>query len=401
MPTNFLQFNPNLTNAESDSQYQADPLRQNGAPVTAICPSNLFNKAMYQSSTFTAALAQALSNKGYSVLDSNYANLVAMFANIRTNADVVTLLTTVAYSPSLVFNALLSNGFQVTLTGDVTSSALQNPVNGQVYNFVITQDAAGNHAFTWPANFVGGGAVNPQANRNSVQSFIWVASLNVALAASPLVSAGLVTTTVLNIAASGNVSSGYQPLYEVVNAGGGAITRTLFDATLSAGRVVYIKKNDVTLNPVVVQAMAGQSVDGAANISITNPKAGVMLVNDGAGTWYLFATFTPGSIVAPVAPPPTSAMMNIGASGNVSNAYLTLYENVNAAGGAITRTLYDASTQPAGRMVNIKKVDTSANPVTIQGPGGQTIDGQASFVLTAPYSSYELSNDGAGHWYVF
>lgn len=92
--TNFLQWNPNASNQESDLTYNGDSLRTGGAPVNAICPSAITNKAWYQWSTFITALAEALVAKGYSPNDGSanpataIANLQAVLANIMTQADM-------------------------------------------------------------------------------------------------------------------------------------------------------------------------------------------------------------------------------------------------------------------------------------------------------------------------
>lgn len=92
--TNFLQINPSVNNQESDAAYAADSIRVNGAATNALLPSPLFNKAMYQQSTFIASLAQALVSKGYSPVDgatspgTAVANLAGVLANIMTQADM-------------------------------------------------------------------------------------------------------------------------------------------------------------------------------------------------------------------------------------------------------------------------------------------------------------------------
>jgi len=91
---NFQIFNPNATNQENDAAYLADSLRTNGAPTDGICPSPTFNKFAYQQSIFAKAFADMLANKGYSPNDgsaapgSALANLVNVFANVMTQADM-------------------------------------------------------------------------------------------------------------------------------------------------------------------------------------------------------------------------------------------------------------------------------------------------------------------------
>ena len=64
--TNFQIFNPGLSNAESDAAYVADPMRAGGAAAGSIFSSPLANKAFYQWSMMTAALAQMLEQRLHS-----------------------------------------------------------------------------------------------------------------------------------------------------------------------------------------------------------------------------------------------------------------------------------------------------------------------------------------------
>jgi hypothetical protein len=60
----------------------------------------------------------------------------------------------VVFSATPVFNAGIYNQFNMTLTGDVTSSTLTSGFFGQVINFNICQDSTGNRSFVWPTNFL-------------------------------------------------------------------------------------------------------------------------------------------------------------------------------------------------------------------------------------------------------
>jgi hypothetical protein len=77
---------------------------------------------------------------------------------------------------------------------------------------------------------------------------------------------------------------------------------------------------------------------------------------------------------------------------------------VNATGGNITITLPDsglvASTKDEmGKIYHIKKVDASANTVTIDGYSTQTIDGAATNVITTQYDSITIVSDGS-NWHI-
>ena len=65
---------------------------------------------------------------------------------------------------------------------------------------------------------------------------------------------------------------------------------------------------------------------------------------------------------------------------------------VNAVAGAVTVTLPTAT---SGRILTVKKLDVSANAVTLAG----TVDGAASPTLTVQWSSRILQADGAA-WFV-
>jgi hypothetical protein len=70
----------------------------------------------------------------------------------------------------------------------------------------------------------------------------------------------------------------------------------------------------------------------------------------------------------------------------------------NATGGAFTVTLPVAAAHP-GRVFTIKKIDASVNAVTIDGDGAETIDGAATYALTAQWQSVVLQCNGTS-WFV-
>jgi len=70
----------------------------------------------------------------------------------------------------------------------------------------------------------------------------------------------------------------------------------------------------------------------------------------------------------------------------------------NATGGAITINL-PAAAGVTSRIYHIKKIDSSANTVTIDGSGAETIDGATTVVLTAQYESRLIVSDGS-NWHI-
>lgn len=66
----------------------------------------------------------------------------------------------------------------------------------------------------------------------------------------------------------------------------------------------------------------------------------------------------------------------------------------DATAGSFTFTL-PAAAAAATLIYNFKKTDASANTVTIaQHAGGETIDGQASYIIGAQYASVTVQSDG-------
>lgn len=289
MSSNFLIFNQGQANQETDSQYAADALRTLGAQSGSILPSPLFNKLEYQSSIFVSAFAQMMANKGYTVVDSNYANLVAVLTNVKTTADFEDSIITVPFASSVVFNAAQAAAFDLSLTGNVTSSSLVNFTQGQVITFIITQDATGNRTFAWPSG-ISTYAVCPQANTTTVQSFI-VRTNNAIVPYGPMLwimPSGLIVqpaggSLVIPINASGNVFNQVANLTEKVSTAGGPITRNLYTAVGYNGFTVTVKKFDQTVNAITVQPLvAGQTIDGFPNFTISKPYNAITFQADGA-----------------------------------------------------------------------------------------------------------------------
>lgn len=70
----------------------------------------------------------------------------------------------------------------------------------------------------------------------------------------------------------------------------------------------------------------------------------------------------------------------------------------DATGGAITASL-PAAAGCSGMTVAFKKTDASANVVTIQGNGAETIDGSNTYALSAQYLSIVIASDGT-KWHI-
>lgn len=97
-----------------------------------------------------------------------------------------------------------------------------------------------------------------------------------------------------------------------------------------------------------------------------------------------------------IVPPNVGIFTSITSSGNVSSSYTEVVEEVDCTGGNITRNLYSAVGRPGFR-VRIKRKDAvSANTLTVQTTGGQTIDYNfTSYSSFKQYTSIIFESDGA------
>jgi len=83
MTTNFLEFDANKTNIMTDVDYANSTYRTGGA-VSGTAPSDIHNKLYRQCSVMVSAIAQVFSDLGYTVSDSNRADLVTVMADMLT-----------------------------------------------------------------------------------------------------------------------------------------------------------------------------------------------------------------------------------------------------------------------------------------------------------------------------
>lgn len=82
-----------------------------------------------------------------------------------------------------------------------------------------------------------------------------------------------------------------------------------------------------------------------------------------------------------------------------SNHTLENYETllVDASGGNVTITLPSVGNDV---QVNIKKIDSSSNTVTIATPNTETIDGENSKTISNQYTNLTITSDGSNYFIV-
>ena len=72
----------------------------------------------------------------------------------------------------------------------------------------------------------------------------------------------------------------------------------------------------------------------------------------------------------------------------------------NAAPAPFTVTLPSASTSGSGRHYVVKKIDATANTVTISTTSSQTIDGASTYAISTQYSGVQVQSDGSNWWII-
>lgn len=147
MSNNILQWNPSKNNQQDDATYTTDPMRTGGA-VPGIFDKELANKLFYQLSTLCSALGEMLSNKGYSVSDSNILTLVSTLSNILTKADFGSTSGTVCEGDdSRLYE---SHSFSTDIAYQIFSSGLILQCGTQ------SSDSNGTQFATFPMEFPNG-----------------------------------------------------------------------------------------------------------------------------------------------------------------------------------------------------------------------------------------------------
>jgi len=97
---------------------------------------------------------------------------------------------------------------------------------------------------------------------------------------------------------------------------------------------------------------------------------------------------------------PKFAGVAVEISTKTSNYTITLLDSIilgDSLSGSITITLPLASSQK-GRGFKIKKIDNSANTVTIKANGAETIDGSNTKVISSQNVSYTVVTDAVEWW---
>jgi hypothetical protein len=175
----------------------------------------------------------------------------------------------------------------------------------------------------------------------------------------------------------------------LVDATAGPVTVALpYTATVEPGHEVTIKKTDNSANVVTVDTFMTEQIDGANQSFLLDRRYASMRIRiAGEGVWQRLHYTEP-----------LRTVLSLTATGDVlANHALVL---ADATAGPVTVNLPYTATLPPGHRVTIKKIDASANAVTIDGYLTEQIEGAQTRGLASQWASAALVYGAEGVWYV-
>jgi hypothetical protein len=180
---------------DTQENYAGSGYQENGFQPGITLPQQ-FNKGLRQGTTGMAVIAGLIVQQlNEAVLDDTINGDVSDLVTQFTNA-VASLVPgapppqviTVGFSTTPAFVANAGNPdiavFQITLTGNVSSSTLTNTTPGQILIFNVTQDGVGGRNFVAPTG-VPMGVIDTTASQVNTQAFL-VLSGGVIVALTPM-----------------------------------------------------------------------------------------------------------------------------------------------------------------------------------------------------------------------
>lgn len=147
--------------------------------------------------------------------------------------------------------------------------------------------------------------------------------------------------------------------------------------TAVPGLKVAVKKMDSSANLVAITAHAGDTIEGSTPLNLRLQYEGRTLIS-GNGVWYVSGgTTTLPSLDSRYA-------LKLTPTATQTAAYTAVAGDLVRMDVTSTSRTVTLPAAVAGAMLAVRKVDTSANTVTITPNGSDTIDGNANSVLRMP-----------------
>jgi hypothetical protein len=196
--------------------------------------------------------------------------------------------------------------------------------------------------------------------------------------------------------------------YEVLaDASSGQISGALPPA-LGTGQIFRAKKIDSSVNPVLIICQPGDTINADSGEILAGQFDGIILIDSAAGQWDNV------SFIAPFTLPPNVALRDQAnifsflntftgvrfATRTVTSDFIVTEDDfeilVDATAGAVTGSL--PASIGSGQYIRVKKIDTTANIVTIAAAGADLIDGSISLNFSDQYADCSLIDAAPGYW---
>ncbi len=149
---------------------------------------------------------------------------------------------------------------------------------------------------------------------------------------------------------------------------------------------VWIKKTDLSTNTVTIVPFGAQTIDGCTSKVLYDYGDFIEVRSDGSN-WMLGGSLIRGTIVS-ISSVTTLSLID---SGKIYNCDTTA--------GTFAVHLPVCNTVGRGYWVGVKKIDSSANTVTITPNGAETIDGHGTYSLDSRWQYVQLKTNGLS-WFI-
>ena len=171
------------------------------------------------------------------------------------------------------------------------------------------------------------------------------------------------------------------------------------------GYVVFAKSANTARNVVLKHDTGNILCAGSADLTLnTSHDLAILIYSGSLSKWIATSLVAAASVSAAntwtvnqyFAAGMRHMYHGLSANTTLTNAYYMV--DVDASGGAVTIVLPTAASI-AGQTFIIRKNDSSANAVTIDGYSSETINGAATLAISVQYTSYTIMSDGT-NWMV-
>jgi hypothetical protein len=184
------------------------------------------------------------------------------------------------------------------------------------------------------------------------------------------------------------------PRWQRFNASGGVIAATLpavatAPASVRRAGCLWAISEESGTGGLTIAPSAGDTIEGQVGAHPIPGGGGILLVNDGVSNWLILGRFGDGkwNVSSAIAVAVVTARF-----GDV--------QRCDPTGGAFTVNLPLISAANRGQAIKIKNVSASANVITIDPSGAQTIDGVATVTIAAAQGFREIVSNGVSEWMI-